>query len=1213
MNIGNRIELEDMLGSYPSEYTPNFQTLISAKKEFIDSKSIKGEKVGDNGKLYMNHQIYYHRYFREYPGLLICDEAGTGKTCTVTGFTEYCIQEMEKSKKKEKADEKVAHFKRVIILVKGKTQKTEIKSQLLCKCSNSKYMSELVLSSKNEFSQKRNITNELTRAGYKIMTYGAFANLVKSYSNDDVGNRALNNDYSDTILWVDEGHNISLDINSINIYKSKQATYNEIWRFCHVVERIKKFITTATPMINDQSELASLLNIILPENGKIPENYDYRKSTKKDINTFFPKLPNTVDYKKALPSQMGKYFVGQIPLDTDFSKMTLEDIEPLMRGRVGYIRATESMAMPVYRGEKQTDKYVIEEQSGKSSENSETYESQLILETVEMSKEQSDIYHASMDAEYGATDEVFSAQRQAATFIYPDGYWGNGITQQEKSKKKEKKRLEKIGKDKAVDVDITQLVTDEEEGEKRAFKKYVIEKGDTFQATPELKEWISNKEYIATLSTKFARMMDIINKSKGVTFIYFPFVKGSGAIVFGLCLEHCLKFSQYKESKSVFMSKGSSMEKPVPCTNKEGGRKIKPTFTEANRYALLSRYTTDAQTQSMLEVSTSNENVYGQYIKVFITSKIGVEGINVLNVTDIIIAGPEWNIPKMYQAESRGIRVSSQEELLKQLRKKLIEQGKDPSKATIDINIHYMTSVSNEGHSIDKYMYTVAEAKNRSVKKLLRFLKQCSIGCQIHYDRNMRDNEIDYSQSCDYDVCKYSCVDPVPDQVDTTTYDVYYSDLIVQKLTKDIENVFRQHNTLGIQQLRATLSSLAPHESDFNIYNYKYIIMALEDIIKHKKRLYDRYGFPVYLNENNGIYYTSRNYPNISRRYSLYNGNSSMSYYTDSIIAVNGKTLANVISHLDWPKTEELIEQLKSLKAGSSRFMDFFEALSLEGKAISLEDALYKRANGDKLSNYDNFVINKFKYYWFEFNRPTKDIIDAKIISDPNTKKRGRKRTLETKKRLVRVGKDELDTTNDEEGTKVYAHTVYSLMYSNTKYSNTSRFTKGEGRTRYLRLDKLSNGWKDITEIELPAYNKLIQKQINDRPVRYYNKLSGFVLMNDKQFRIIDKLKEDALMAKNDPRTIRDGKICTDTPHSYIITIMYRLGVDIGYDIDNTTPIDKIKKFLDTKGILKSTVNPTEEELRYYYTWYIKNNYTRIEMCDIVRDRMRELNILDEQ
>lgn len=1199
MDSDNRIELVDMLGSYPSEYTQGFQTLISSKREFKEVASIKGEKVGDNGKLYMNHQIYYHRYFREYPGLLICDEAGTGKTCTVTGFTEYAIQEIEKSKKNAgKGDEKVSHFKRVIILVRGKTQKTEIRSQLLCKCSNSKYLSELVLSAKNDSSQKRNVTNELSKAGYKIMTYGAFANMVKSYSNDDSGNRALNNDYSDTILWIDEGHNISLDINSINIYKSKQATYNEIWRFCHVVERIKKFITTATPMINDQSELASLLNIILPENGKIPENYDYTKSTEKDIKVFFPNLPNNINYKEALPSQIGKYFVGQIPLNTDFSKVTLEDIEPLMRGRVGYIRATESKAKPVYRGEIQTDEYIIEDTD-------EKYQSQLTLETVEMSEEQSKVYHASMDAEYGANDEVFSAQRQAATFIYPDGYWGNGITQQEKGKKREKKRLDKIGNE--IDVDIKQLVSEQDEIEKRAFKKYVIEKGDNFTATPELKEWITNKDYIATLSTKYARMIDIIEKSKGVTFIYFPFVKGSGAIVFGLCLEHCLKFTQYKESKSVFMSKSSAVEKPAPCTNTEGGRRIKPNFSEENRYALLSRFTTDSQTHSMLEVSTSTENVYGKYIKVFMTSKIGVEGINVANVTDIIIVGPEWNIPKMYQAESRGIRVSSHDEILRQMRKKLLEEGKDPSTASLDINIYYMTSVSQEGHSIDKYMYSIAEAKNRTVKKMFRFLKQCSIGCQVHYDRNMRENEIDYSQACDYDVCKYSCVDPSPKNTDTSTYDVYYSDIIIQKLTKDIENVFRQYNTLNIQQLKATLLAQEPSESDFDIYNYKYIIMALEDIIKNKKRLYDRYGFSVYLREYNGIYYTDRNYPYGKE------SDSSMSYYTDSIVAVNNKTLANVVSSLEWPETEEMIEKLKSLKAGSKKFEDFFEILSLEGKAKSLEEALYNMAENKKLSSYDEFVINKFKNYWFEFNRPTKDIIEARMESEPNTKKRGRKKTVDAKKRLARVGKEELETTNEEEGVKVYTHTVYSLIYSNTKYSNTSRFTKGEGRTRYLRLDKLLDGWKDITAIELPAYNKLIQKQIMERPVRYYNKLSGFVLMNDKQFRIIDKLKEDEFMAKNDPRTIRDGKICSDTPHSYIVTLMYRLNVDIGFDIDEDTSIEKIKKYLETKGVFKSTVNPTDEELRYYYTWYTKNNYTRIDMCDIIRDRMRVLNILDEQ
>jgi hypothetical protein len=92
------INLEDFIESYQSVYTNHFQKLISSKKEFNELKpDIEKLKKLNRGEYY-NHQIFYHRYLRIYDDLLIMDATGTGKSCSVMGFTELVTKEVDKLK-----------------------------------------------------------------------------------------------------------------------------------------------------------------------------------------------------------------------------------------------------------------------------------------------------------------------------------------------------------------------------------------------------------------------------------------------------------------------------------------------------------------------------------------------------------------------------------------------------------------------------------------------------------------------------------------------------------------------------------------------------------------------------------------------------------------------------------------------------------------------------------------------------------------------------------------------------------------------------------------------------------------------------------------------------------------------------------------------------------------------------------------------------------
>lgn len=76
--------------------------------------------------------------------------------------------------------------------------------------------------------------------------------------------------YSNTIFWIDEVHNVSVDtcidfINLEDLKKEKERTYSIIKMLFSMVMNSKIILSSATPMINSPFELLSLLNLVLPK------------------------------------------------------------------------------------------------------------------------------------------------------------------------------------------------------------------------------------------------------------------------------------------------------------------------------------------------------------------------------------------------------------------------------------------------------------------------------------------------------------------------------------------------------------------------------------------------------------------------------------------------------------------------------------------------------------------------------------------------------------------------------------------------------------------------------------------------------------------------------------------------------------------------------------------------------------------------------------
>ena len=943
-----------------------------------------------------------------------------------------------------------------------------------------------------------------------------------------------------------------------------------------MAKRSKKILSTATPAINEPQEIGYLMNLILPLNGELPASYDYRNAPANDIRVLFPRLPRNINPKTASREQMATYFVGQIPSNFDFNTATIEDLEPYFRGRVGFVRASDTGTVTRNMGEQQTEKLVID---------GIEYESRAILYTSAMSDFQSEAYDRAANGS-GRKDDLRGAERQAGNFVFPDGHWGNGITEEERARRRPK--INDSLDDDEIDVQIMDDETEHAET-RRAFRRYVTVQNDNYAATEEFAPYLTRIEYINNLSCKFAAIVDAVKNNPGNAFVYGEYVEGSGAIVLGLCFEG-MGFERYNETTSMFIGNDVDTVKPYCGVSGNGRRQINPNFKKKVRYALLTRKTSDAKFQSMMELFNSYENRHGEYIKVLIASRVGRDGINVNNGMQAHLVGSEWNQSAMYQALSRIFRATGHEDLLEEERQRLIAAGGDPADARITVDVYRHAAVSEDGQSVDVEMYLLSEFKHRSISRIMRMLKQCSIGCQTHYNRNVRDSDVDYSADCDYDLCHYQCVDPIPTTIDYSTYDVLYANEVIDSLTDKILSIFRQYNALDIDSLCELLDT-----------NRKYVIMALEYLIVNKHPIIDGFGYKTYLREDHGYFYLDKVYPVGD------NTAFPMSYYTNGLIAIESNPLGSVITEIATEDNIAVSRKLRSLDVESPEFTSIINDLSLEAKTILLEQACLDYLAGDN-SPYVNKIMEIFHGVLFHIHEPVTQLEKALNAATNPVAKRGRRPLAKNAGKPIK----KLEGFERETDTEmVYVHIMDSLAEQITKYNEVSRANKAEGKISILKPSE-KIGWRELTPgYEWQIYNAYIRSEIAERKEQFADKFPVHGTMINGKFRIVDKIHE-AKTASKDTRGARRGRICKDMDTMEIIDVCYNIGMTLppGHNQRKISEAEKptLVNALVNSGLKKlytrDDIQSWDMNRISYYINFRDAHITRTQMCERIKDYM---------
>ena len=280
----NRIDLEehseDHSYLYPTLNDPNFNKKIAEKKEFSDTKydgTIYDVKeyatILSNAEYELLPQQAFVRNFMSfqtpYNSLLLFHGLGSGKTCSAIGVCE----EMRDYLKQMGIDKQ-------IIIVASPNVQDNFKLQLFDErklkevdglwtmkgCLGNKLLKEINPTGMKGLKKEKIIQHakSLINASYQFVGYLQFSNEI--VRNSDLDNpevsqetkiRNLQNIYNNSLIVIDEVHNIRIADDNENKNVAKNLTY-----LVNVVDNLRLLLLSATPMFNSYKEIIWLINLM---------------------------------------------------------------------------------------------------------------------------------------------------------------------------------------------------------------------------------------------------------------------------------------------------------------------------------------------------------------------------------------------------------------------------------------------------------------------------------------------------------------------------------------------------------------------------------------------------------------------------------------------------------------------------------------------------------------------------------------------------------------------------------------------------------------------------------------------------------------------------------------------------------------------------------------------------------------------------------------
>jgi len=760
---------------YPLITQPDFNIKIAEKREFNDTKY--PEEVIDNveaqGNFLCNekefelmpHQKFVRNFLSSmtpYNGVLLFHGLGTGKTCTAISVAEQTreyYKHLNSSKK--------------IIIIASPNVKENFKTQLfdtrklkqengiwnLRACTGKTYLREINPMSMKNLKRKNIIkeVNKIIRASYRFLGYTEFANIVtqilSTTKNEKSEQRALRKYFSDTLIIIDEVHNIRhTALNpkkrvAINLLKVVQAAQN-----------LKLLFLSATPMYNSHDEIIWLLNILNINDGRPPVS---RKEVFDKKGEFIISSDGEEIGKKYLASKcIGyvSYLRGQNPYTFPY-RLWPEEFSPKASLVNMLTKSPDSYPSKQINGEvildppKHLDLFLV----GIQKYQEVGYNALL----TEIKEKLSKIKKKDAALGYEMLGEVI----QGLNIIYP---YNTPISNTNLL----------YGQ---PGLENTMIFNKKKQNFK--YKNAIIQEYGRIFSLPELNKY----------SSKMSAIMHRVKKSEGIILIYSQFIN-AGCIPLALALEE-MGIKRYGR-KSLFK------KAPHPPIDYRTMREEPPKGEDIipATYAMITgdHNLSPNKNKNEMTAITNTINKNGENVKVVIISKAGAEGLDFKNIRQVHILEPWFNLNRIEQVIGRGVRNCSHKAL-------------PFIKRNVEIYLYgTLLSGRNPEESGDMYIYRKAYDKAIQIGRVSRLLKQNAIDCYLNSSYNNisidkivkqqlsskpTGNAIDfnikskpYSALCDYmKKCKYNCV-PVG-EIREINDDTYNERFIIMNMDKIVERI----------------------------------------------------------------------------------------------------------------------------------------------------------------------------------------------------------------------------------------------------------------------------------------------------------------------------------------------------------------------------------------------------------------------------------------
>jgi hypothetical protein len=775
-----------------------------------------------------------------YNNILLVHGTGTGKTCSaITIAEQYSVTNMmmggPSHKKKHLvicSSSLIPHFKNQIFDPRSPHR-----------CTGDAYTRELPPDMDAESVEKaaaRAIHQRWEFMGYQKLV-NAFKNLeavakTKRGRFQHVFNDLLKETFSDRVIIIDEAHNTRVHGDA-----DTKLLPPCLMRILRVCSNIKLIMLTATPMFNEAREIVFLLNLMLM-NDKRPELKEDEMfdamNEMKDPEKLAAVMRGYVSYQMAdnphtFPSRLYPNANGDVHLwkPIDMKKVCLDIFgQPLsLSENVGIDTDLKLIGCPM-RGpqllayneridsisvsrNKTDDKEVANKKSkkkgltakgrtNKMNDGDQNDQQIHVIEQIEQLEEEIDIFgDADFDDDGGGGGEDDVDTRDDTD---QDGYG--------KSVRNNLHALIQVS-----NVVFPRSDKDNRDFGKSAFHKCFRGKDGYYEYMPDVVHFL-DEEHLADYSSKINRIVDYIESSEGIVFVYSSYLY-SGLIPLAIALEHrgynrytrgvnrSLLHPDYAFGKK---NKNNKNNKNQNQNQNNQNQNLKAEYIMLSGHKSIFSIDNEREINA-LRAQISGIEQYGnqqqqqQPIKVVLASSAATEGFDFKCIREVHILEPWHHFNKLEQAFGRAIRHCSHVLLPKEKRNVTLFQ-------------HTSLNESNpKQETIDFRRYRRAWEKNRAIQKVNALLRENSLENALRGDEVQEVKKVPMITSQGNQVVSDTIHKSYSRRIttastqrnhqstnltmDLSTFDPYFISIDVQECKKNIIALFHKHIALSFTQI----------------------------------------------------------------------------------------------------------------------------------------------------------------------------------------------------------------------------------------------------------------------------------------------------------------------------------------------------------------------------------------------------------------------------